>query len=42
MINLSIHAQGKGVLRNPNGDYQMPVNALIYLESMDFNITLSK
>lgn len=42
MINLSIHAQGKGVLRNPNGDYEMPVNALIYLESMDFSITLSK
>ena len=42
MDNLSIHAQGKGVLRKPNGDYQMPVHALIYLESMDFSISWSK
>ena len=40
--NLSLHAQGKGVLRSPNGDYKMPGNALIYLKSADYYVTSLK
>jgi len=40
--SLSLHAQGKGVLRSPNGDYQMPPNALLYLKSADFIVTVSE
>lgn len=38
--NLSVQAQGKGISISANGDYQMPVNAMLYLKEMDFSIVL--
>ncbi len=37
---LSVQAQGKGVTVSANGDYNMPVNALCYLEQFELTVLL--